>query len=524
LEALEVKHLTPPAAFPDDESDSLSQSWLSQHRRSLRLFVAVVSVTIIGVLLLGVGTRRAAAPVVSPPKTLAVLPFRAANPQLPDEPLETGIAETLISRLSGVSQIVVRPFGATRGYTDPQKDLVEAGHEVQADAVLDGTVENTGDRIKVSVRLLDVQHRKILWTDHFDENLADIFKIEDLISSRVTNALALRLSAAEQNHISKRYTNSAQAYQLFMRSEFLKDKRDYKKSFELYQQTLETDPNFALAYAGLADACLKLISEGTPKLFEKDALTIARASLDKALELDEGLAEAHSTLAEISYSFDYDWSRAEAEFKKAIDLNPNSAEIRLGYGGFLLSLARFENSMTQMRKARELDPNNLRVEQAIGVVYYFMRNYDESLKVFQRIVQVDPNYDGALWWIENNYQQKVMFAEALETAIQDGFRRGTLTLREAQQRKELFAESGWQGILRFRLAVEKHKPNSTVNHRKLAALYSQLGKRDEAFSHLAAAIDERDPFIIWLKIEPQYDSLRSDPRYRELLLRLNLNP
>jgi TolB-like protein/Tfp pilus assembly protein PilF len=456
-------------------------------------------------------------------KTIAVLPFKPANLELRDEPLETGMAETLIARLSGVRQIVVRPFGAMRNYTDPQKDLVETGQEVQADAVLDGKIERAGDRFKVSVRLMDVQHGAILWTEQFDEKVADIFKIEDSIATQIASALSLRLTSAEQSHLTKRYTNNSQAYQLFLQSEFLKDKRDYKKSFELYQQTLETDGNFALAYGGLADACLKLISEGTTKLFEADALTIARASLAKAMELDESLAEAHSTLAEISYAFDYDWSRAEAQFKKAIDLNPNSAEIRLGYGGFLLSLARFDDSMSQMRRAQELDPGNLRVQQSIGMVFYFMRNYDESLKVFQKIHQIHPNYDGALWWIENNYQQKVMFPEALETAIQDGFRRGTLTPREAQQRKELFSESGWQGVLRFRLTIEKQKPKSTISHRKLAALYAQLGDREQAFSELQAAIDQRDPFIIWLKIEPQYDGLRSDPRYRELLLLINMS-
>ncbi len=473
-------------------------------------------------MLLAFGTRRATAPVKAPPKTVAVLPFKPLNAESRDESLEAGIAETLIARLSGVGQIVVRPFGATRSYTDPQKDLVEVGHAVQADAVLDGKIEKMGDRIKLSVRLLDVRHGAILWTEQFDENFQEIFRIEDSISTRVTNALSLRLSRSEENHLTKRYTNSAEAYQLFLQSEFLKDKRDYKRSFELYQQTIEADGNFVLAYAGLADACLKLISEGTTKLFEADALTIARASLSKALELDESLAEAHSTLAEISYAFDYDWSKAEAEFKKAVDLNPNSADIRLGYGGFLLSSSRFDDSMSQLRKARELDPNSLRVQQSIGMLLYFMRNYDESLKVFQKILETDQNYDGALWWIENNYQQKVMFAEALETAIQDGFRRGTLTQREAQQRKELFAESGWPGILRFRLGIEKHKPKSTISHRKMAALYAQLGDKDEAFSQLKAAIDQRDPFVIWLKIEPQYDSLRSDPRYRELLLELNM--
>ena len=521
---MEVKHLTSQETFPAAVSESVSPSWVSQHRKALRVCAALMSVLTIGVLLLAFGTRRATAPVKAPPKIIAVLPLKPVNPELPDESLESGIPEILITRLSGIGPIIVRPFGATRSYTDPRKDLLEVGHEVQADAVLDGKIEKSGDRVQMSVRLLDVHQGTILWSEEFDESFENIFKVEDAISTRVTNALSLKLNTSEQSRLTKHYTNSPEAYHLFLQSEYLKDHRDYKRSFELYQQTLETDGKFALAYAGLADACLKLIAEGTTKLFEADALTIARAALSKALELDESLAEAHSTLAELTYSFDYDWSKAEAEFKQAVDLNPNSSQIRLGYGSFLLSAGRFDESLIQMRKAKELDPNSLRVQQGVGTVYYFMRNYDESLKVFQEILKQDPNYDGALWWIENNYQQKVMFAEALDAAIQDGIRRGTLTKREAEQRQELFAKSGWPGVLRFRLAIEKRKPRSTISHRKLAALYAQLGDKDEAFSQLRAAIDQRDPFVIWLKIEPQYDSLRLDPRYRDLLMEVNLSP
>jgi TolB-like protein len=524
FEALEVKHLTSQDTFPVDAPESVSPSWLSQHRKTLRFFAALVSVLTIGVMLLAFGTRRATAPGKAQPKTVAVLPFKPLNPTSRDEALEIGMAEALIARLSGIGQIVVRPIGAVRGYAETPQEAVDVGDELQADVVLGGNLERTADRVKVSVHLDDVRNRVTLWSQEFDESAEGIFEIQDSISKRITHTLALRLNNSEQQNLTRRPTNSPQAYQLFLQSELLKDKRDYKQSLETYRKTLETDPNFALAFAGLGDACLKLIAEGTQKHDEADVLMIARASLAKALELDESLAEAHSSLAEVTYKFDFDWSKAEAEFKKAIDLNPNSANIRLAYGGFLLSLARFDASVVQMQKAQELDPNSLLVQQSIGVVCYFQRNYDESLRRFQKILQVDPNYEGALWWIENNYQQKVMFAEAFDTAIQDGLRTGRLSKHEAERRRKLFSESGWQGILRFRLAREKQKPKSAISHRKLAALYAQLGERDQAFSQLQAAIDQRDPFVTWLKIEPQYDSLRSDPRYRELLAQINMSP
>jgi TolB-like protein len=475
-------------------------------------------------MLLAFGTRRATAPVKAPPKMVAVLPFKPSNTAARDEALEIGMAEALIARLSGISQIVVRPIGAVRGYTETPKDAVDLGHELQVDVVLDGNLERTADRVKVSAHLYDVRSGKTLWSQKFDEGAESIFEIQDSISNRFTHALSLKLNTGEQNSLTKRPTNNVQAYQLYLQSELLKDKRDYKQSLETYRKTLETDPDFALAFAGLGDACLKLIAEGTQKTDETDVLMIARASLAKALELDDSLAEAHSSLAEITYKFDFDWSKAEAEFKKAIDLNPNSANIRLAYGESQLSLARFDASMAQMQKAQELDPNSLLVQQSIGVVYYFQRNYDESLKRFQKILQIDPNHEGALWWIENNYQQKVMFAEALDTAIQDGLRTGRLSKHEAERRRKLFSKSGWQGVLRFRLARENQKPKSAISHRKLAALYAQLGDRDQAFSQLQAAIDQHDPFITWLKIEPQYDSLRSDSRYRELLAQINMSP
>ncbi len=513
------------AAFVEEPRKTFSQKWLSRNSLKLGIVAAVTASGIVAVALLR-SSMRAATPFGPAVKTLAVLPFKPLSADSRDESLEMGMAETLITRLSNVRQIVVRPMSAARKYTDPQQDPIKAGQELQAEAVLDGSIQKSGDRIRVTVRLIEVQNGTTRWAEQFDERFTDIFKVQDSIAARLTDALLLRLSTGEQKQLAKHYTDNAEAYQLFLQGEHLRDKRDYNKSLELYQRTIEKDPNFALAHIGLAESYMHLNAEGAPMIPIQETLPKIRAALTKALELDETLAEAHNTLAEIKYQLEYDWSGAEKEFQRAIELNPNGAYIRMAHGWYLMNEERFDEALPQMEKAQELDPRNLLYQLSIGVLYYFRRDYNKSLDCFQKILELEPNYPGAFYWIENIYPQKGMYAEALEYALKEGIRVGRLKPEEAQRRREIFKKSGWQGILRLRLAMDKERAarNEPVGPRKFAVLYALLGDKDQAFAWLEKAIDAHDPWAVQLKIEPQYDSLRSDPRYTILLQRLNMTP
>ena len=261
-------------------------------------------------------------------RSIAVLPFRSLNADTRDESLEMGMAETLITRLSNLKQVVVRPMSASRKYTDLQQDPVKAGQEIQADAVLDGSIQKVGERVRVTVRLIDVSNGRPVWSEQFDENFTDIFKVQDSIAERVTTALSLQLSNQEKELLAKHLTDNADAYQFYLRGQLVWNGRRQnwiEESLAQYQKALEKDPNFALAHIGVADCYIML--SGHRNISMPEAESKARPQIIMALKLDDGLAQAHNALAELKYQYEYDWTGAETEFKKAIELNPNVAWI-----------------------------------------------------------------------------------------------------------------------------------------------------------------------------------------------------
>lgn len=460
-----------------------------------------------------------------PIRSIAVLPFKPLNADSRNESLEMGMAETLITRLSNLKQIVVRPMSAVRKYTNLQQDPVQAGREIQAEAVLDGSIQKAGERVRVTVRLINVRNGMTLWSAQFDENFTDIFKVQDSIAERVTNALTLELSRQEKEQLAKHYTDNPEAYQLYLRGQLLWHGRRQnwiKQSLAYYQQALEKDKNFALAHIGVADCYIML--NGHHQISAQEVEIKARPSIVRALEIDDTLAQAHNALAELKYQYEYDWRGAEKEFKKAIELNPNVAWIRQAYGWFLMSEGRFDEAKTEMEKARELDPSSLTINVGRGRLYYYSRQYDEALRHFQNIIAVEPNDASSYNSLYTIYEQKQMYAEAVEVYLK------VQTLnevppKEVEEFRAAFRDSGWQGFLRKQLEeMEKKAKTGYVEPNGFANLYVRLGQRDEAFAWLEKTFETRDPSTIQFKIEPAYDSLRDDPRYAELIRQVNLLP
>ena len=462
-----------------------------------------------------------------PFKTVAVLPFKPLITDSRDESLEMGMAETIITRLSRISQIVVRPMNAVRKYTDLQQDPAQAGRELQVDAVLDGSIQKTDNHVRVTVRLLDVQTGATLWTDQFDEDFTHIFKVQDSISERVTKALKLRLSGEEQTNVAKRYTDDAEAYQLYLQGKYLWSMRrpeELLKSLEHFQRATDKDPNFALAYIGIAESHLSLL--GSTRLPAHEAIPKAVAAMTKALELDPKLAEAHNTLAEIKYQFEYDWPGAEREFKHAIELNPNTAFIHLAYGWYLMMASRFEEARAEMDRAQELDPSSLIINRARGRLFYFSRQFDQAIQHYQKILEVEPDLGINHRILGNVYLQKGMYAEAVEEFSRAARLDSQLKpdqLERIEVLRNAFAVSGRQAYLEKVTAdFEEKAKTAYVAPHLIALLYAQQGKNDQAFAWLEKALESRDPAIVTLKIEPLFDDLRSDPRYSALLRRMNM--
>ena len=435
------------------------------------------------------------------------------------------MAETLITRLSNLKQVVVRPMSSVRKYTDLQQDPVKAGQEVQADAVLDGSIQKVGERIRVTVRLINVRDGRQVWAEQFDEKFTGIFKVQDSITERITTALTLQLSGPEKERLARHLTDSPEAYQYYLRAQLLWNGRRQnwiEQSLAHYQQALERDPKFALAHIGVAD-CYIMFS-GHRKISMPEAETHARPSIMMALKIDDGLAQAHNALAELKYQYEYDWTGAEAEFKKALELNPNVAWIHQAYGWFLMSAARFDEATPEMEKARQLDPSSLTINVGRGRLFYYSRQYDQAIQVFQNVIAVEPNDASAYFSLYTIYEQKQMYAEALEAYLKYLSLSGVPSQFSAELR-EAFTVSGWQGFLRKEIeALEKSAKNEPVEPYQLASLYTRLGQKDAAFSWFEKAFEARDPVALQFKIEPAYDSLRNDPRYGRLIRKIGLEP
>jgi len=461
----------------------------------------------------------------SPIRSIAVLPLKPLNAVSRDESLEMGMAETLITRLSNIKQVVVRPMSAVRKYTDLQQDPVKAGQEVQAEAVLDGSIQKVGERVRVTVRLINVRDGRPVWSEQFDENFTDIFKVQDSITERITTALMLQLSRQEKEQLAKHLTDNPEAYQLYLRGQLLWNGRRQnwiEQSLAHYQQALERDPNFALAHIGVADCYIML--SGHRKLSMPEAETKARPNIMIALKIDESLAQAHNAFAELKYQYEYDWSGAETEFKKAIELNPNVAWIRQAYGWFLMSAGRFDEAAAEMEKARELDPSSLTINVGRGRLFYYSRQYDQAIQQFQNIIAVEPNDGSSYFSLYSIYEQKRMYPEAVDAYLK------SLSLSEvppevSEKFREAFRVSGWQGFLRKQLeTLESRAKTDHVEPFQFANLYVRLGQKDQAFAWFEKTFEARDPSTLQFKIEPAYDSLQNDPRYVQLIRKIGLQP
>ncbi|MBA2378121.1 MAG: winged helix-turn-helix domain-containing protein, partial [Blastocatellia bacterium] len=290
-------------------------------------------------------------------RSIAVLPFKPITANERDESLELGMSDTLITRLSSIGQITVRPMSAVRRYTDLEQDAVAAGRELQVESVLEGNIQRAGERIRISARLVRVIDEKTLWTETFDEKFTDIFAVQDSISQKIVVALALHLSGEEQNQLTKKYTADTEAYQLYLQGRYFWNKvtpEGFEKSLVFYRQAIAIDPNYALAYAGLADSYNLLGSYGVLPL--KESHPKARAAAEKALEIDGELAEAHTSLATVIADYYWDWAEAEKHFKQAIALNPNYPVARNWYSQHLARMGRFEEAIEEAKRAQTLDP------------------------------------------------------------------------------------------------------------------------------------------------------------------------
>jgi DNA-binding winged helix-turn-helix (wHTH) protein/TolB-like protein/Flp pilus assembly protein TadD len=495
---------------------------------SLKIAAGFITASLLVYFGYGFWARRVAAPVHKNTRTIAVLPFKPLSDESRDESLEMGMTNQLITKLSNLKELVVRPMSSVRKYTDVNQDPVKAGQEVQAETVLDGSIQKASDRVRVTVRLIDVRSGATMFSESFDEQFTDILKLQDSISERVTQALSLKLTGEEVASLSKHDTDNPEAYQLALQGDYLLEKQtgdrsdNWRKGLDYYQQALEKDPKFARPYIGIAEF---YISAGDSKpLLERVAK--AKAAVLRALELDNSLAEAHNALAELKYQYEFDWTGAETEFKRAIELSPNVSYFHLAYVWYLMCQARFDEAQLELDKAQESAPGSIRANKAQGILFLFRRQYDKAFSHYEKMREVEPAaIHRNQWTMSVAYERMGLHKEAVEEFLEDGRIRAFLEREEIERLKKAFKESGWRGFERMRVDLLRQKSKKEyVPPTLMAGIYALAGEKDAAFVWLDKAIDERDGWIALIKIQPAYDNLRADPRFTKVLERMNLSP
>jgi TolB-like protein/Tfp pilus assembly protein PilF len=460
-------------------------------------------------------------------KALAVLPFSAVDATEDDRRLSFGMADALITRLSRIKEIAVRPTTSIARYLGSTAAPGEIGRELRADVVLCGSVRRSAAQVRVTVQLIDVATEAALWGDKFDEAPADMFAIEDSISERVVDALAPELTGQERRALSRRATQNAEAYDLYLRGRFWLSRRTgetLRKAIECFERAVRLDPQYALAHASIAEAYvfLSIASATIEAAAPREVVPRALAAAQRALSIDDNLSEAHAVLGHVALNFDWDWPAAEAALQRAISLKPNNPNAHQFYAMGLASLGRTTEALAQMEVARELEPTSVIIRANIGFTLYRARRYDEAVQELRNCVALAPDSAYARYRFGLALQEAGQHAEALEQ-FEAMLQLPNAEVQALVSKAHLLAVSGRaqearECLDRLRaLASERY-----VSAYFLAEIHAGLGETDEAMRWLERAREERAVPMISLQVNPKFDCLREHAEFQAIVRRVGL--
>ena len=480
------------------------------------LWIAAACVLVVP-LVYWLSARKVRAPEGSDIKTIAVLPFVTIGAGDEGDLIGLGMADALITKLTYAKRFAVRPPSAVFKYTGRQYDPVAVGRDLGVDAVLDGTVQKDGGRVRVSLRLTGVSDGAVRWATTYDEPFTNSFTLQDKVTLRVTRAWGLAQGDAGGVKLAKQFTNNVEAYEAYLRGIFFWNKGTtdaFSKSIDCFKEAVTADPNYALAHGLLADAyaCRGMDLPDGPQRSED----FARAGEEtrRALELDEALAEAHEALFIVKYYAEGDKGGAESELKRSLELNPSSATAHTRYAEYYMNLAMLPAAETEQRLALELDPLSVVGNEGLCELLYLKGEYEQSLTYCRRATAIEPDFPRALYQIALIDIEKGLYEEATELLdrIRDSTKAGCHSTWGY-----MYARMGRLDKTRRELELELREGPQTDNDFRLAMLYSLLGEEDRAFGHLQALRGRISVYLPALKFDPRYASLRSDPRFEPFI-------
>lgn len=456
--------------------------------------------------------------------SITVLSFQNNSADPDQEYLSDGLTESLIFRLSQIPDLKVSPTSSVFRYKGKNADPITIGKELGVNAVMSGRIVQRGENISISVELVDVRNNNLLWGEKYERTLSDLLSTQREIAGEIVDKLQLRLSGEEKKSFAKHYTESNEAYQLYLRGQYHFAKRtkgDILRAIEYFHQAIMLDPNFALAYARIAEAYGSI--PAYPYLSPKEAFPKAKAAAQRALEIDPNLSEAHNQMGYVLALYDWNWKDSEKEFKRALELDPSNSAAHFRYGQMILSTTgRMEEAIVEVKRAMEMEPLDVNIITNLVSIYTFARQSGLALDLAKKAYELEPNFPPARWALGQAYSVNGMYNE-MASISEEGLKLNPVSQALLKGAGCAYAKLGRRRdaeeiIRRFR-EIEK---SGYVMSCRIAAIYATLGEKDQAFTELNKALDNRDWDLFRLKVDPFMDPLRSDPRFNVLLKKIGL--
>jgi TolB-like protein/Flp pilus assembly protein TadD len=453
-----------------------------------------------------------------------VLPFENQNRDPNSDYLSDGLTESIINSLTQLPNLKIIARSSVFRYKGKQVDPQVAGKELGVRAVLTGRLLQRGNDLLVSAELIDLNNNSQLWGQRYQRQLSDILQLQEDIAKEIATNLRSRLTREQKHSVARRYTENTEAYDVYLKGRYfyLKlNEEDIDKSIDYYKQAIALDPNYALAYVGLANSYATL---GSVLGFRSPRETFPRSKefAIKALELDPNLAEAHYALATYRVNYEWNWREGEQELKRALELNPNYAQAHSGYGSYHQIFGRLDDAIAERKICAKLDPLSPQSVANVGYPYYYARQYDEAISHYRASLELDPRYSWSHLWIGQAYLQKGMYKEAIDEinqaiVLSGGDIRAKATLGYA------YALAGQRDEALKQLAeLQRASKDRYVSPYFVALVQIGLHDDDQAFSSLQKAVEEHHPYLTLIRVEPVFDRLRPDPRFQSLLQRIGL--
>ena len=459
---------------------------------------------------------------------LVVLPFENLSRDPEQEFFSDGMTEEMITQLGGLEpqRLGVIARASAMQYKQSTKSAAQIGGELGVDYLLEGSARRAGGRVRITAQLIQVRDETHVWAESYEGDLRDILKLQREVAAAVAREIQLKLTPQQQARLGSTRPVNPEAHEAYLKGRFFWNKFTVEgllRSQEYFQQAIDKDREYAPAYAGLATSYA--LQGNLSVLPPQEAYPRSKAAAARAIQLDETVIEAHSALGWPTMFYDRDWAGAEREFKRAIEINPSNAGAHQGHAFYFVVREQFDQALAEIQRARELDPLSLIINSDVGFVEVFARQYDQALKQLQRTLEMDPNFPPAHWVLSHAYEAKGLFREANAEDLKAGafMRRNSSWVAEIQT---AYDTSGWKGSWRKRLELmlAAQAKGEHIPPYWLAMTYIRLGERQKALGWLEQAVEERFHLVVFLKVDPQFDSLRDEPRFHALLRRIGLPP